>query len=157
MPRMIEGLSVSKCKPCLQSARRSAKARSLGTVILSAWTGLAFAQAPADEFIRQQERERQLRQQLEKAPDVRLPDKAELENARFSGSESPCFTIRTIELAGDAADRFQWALSFADQAGDGTPDPALNTCLGTGDINLVMRRVQNALVGQGFVTTRILA
>ena len=105
------------------------------------------------ELLRQQERERVLRGQLEARRDVRLehgPDEAQ---GRLPASETPCFPIHRIRLDGEDADRFQWALKAADPA----DDPATGSCLGTGGVNTVMRRVQNAIVARGYVTTRVLA
>ncbi|WP_449632592.1 ShlB/FhaC/HecB family hemolysin secretion/activation protein [Rahnella aceris] len=73
--------------------------------------------------------------------DVHIPD------------EKPCFRIEKITLTGEAASDFQWALSSANQSGD----PATGRCLGTHGINLTMRRIQNAIIARGYVTTRILA
>ncbi|MBN9421262.1 MAG: hypothetical protein BGO63_00150 [Candidatus Accumulibacter sp. 66-26] len=125
----------------------------------------AFAQAPsplspvevgdrmAQELLRQQERERALRQQQEALPEVRLERPTEELLQRLPKDETPCFPIRTIELNGNDAEKFQWAL----QAADPMDDPASGQCLGGAGINLVMKRVQNAIVERGFVTTRILA
>ncbi len=128
-----------------------------GLLILLFSTTHAISQTPADELIRQQERERQLRRQMEKSPDVRLPAEESKESILVPRNESPCFPIERIELAGDAVERFQWVLPFADRLENGEPDAALNTCLGVDGVNLVMRRLQNALVARGFVTTRVLA
>lgn len=127
----------------------------------------AWAQAPSpvdaanQEFLRQQERERALRQQQEQVPDVRLrdqPTSPHLDSGRLiPGKESPCFTIERIVLVGDSAERFQWALGAADRTEDGSKDPALKRCIGTQGINIVMRRIQNAILKRGFVTTRVLA
>lgn len=116
------------------------------------------AEAANQEFLRQQERERVLRQQQEQSPDVRLqsvPSVAELN--RLPQDESPCFPIEHILLEGDAAEKFQWALAAANQTEDGADDVAIGSCLGTRGINLVMRRVQNAIVQGGYVTARVLA
>lgn len=120
--------------------------------------GITPEEADAQEHLRQQERERLLRQQLEQTPDVRLQSSPGPDGAnRLPSNESPCFRIERIALTGDSAEQFQWALEFADQTEDGTPDPARQRCLGTRGVNLVMRRIQNAIVASGFVTTRILA
>ena len=109
-------------------------------------------QLPAQEIIPQQERDRVLREQQEQTPDVRLgtavPETAE----RLPESESPCFFIREFAL-NTAEARFGWAL----QALDGDDDPAIGRCLGSKGINLLMSRVQNAIVQRGYVTTRVLA
>lgn len=117
--------------------------------------------SPADaanhEFLRRQERERVLRRQQEQRPDVRLQPEAIAAANFLSVDESPCFPIEQILLEGDAAEKFQWALAAADQAEDGADDVAIGRCLGTQGINLVMRRIQNALVQRGYVTARVLA
>lgn len=100
------------------------------------------------ESLRQQERERARRQP---SPDVRLQAPTPSSEAeRPPTGESPCFEITRIELVGEAAEPFQWALAAVDTA-------ARDRCLGAGGINLLMKRVQNAIVARGYVTTRILA
>lgn len=115
-----------------------------------------FAQAvdpAAQELLRQQARERALREQQETTPDVRLPRQAQAVVDRIPVNETPCFPIQAIRLDGDDASHFQWALKAA------TPsvDPATGRCLGTAGINVVMKRIQNAIIAQGYVTTRVLA
>lgn len=105
------------------------------------------------ELVRQQERERALREQQEVRRDVRLEDGPEATFERLPTDETPCFPIHRIRLDGEDARRFRWALDAADPAND----PATGSCLGTGGINTVMRRVQNAMVARGYVTTRVLA
>lgn len=109
--------------------------------------------ATAQELLRQQERERALRQNQEQTPDVRVDRPAAATTERLPVDEKPCFPIHRIELAGEAAERFLWALKAADLA----DDPATGRCLGTAAINVVMSRIQNAIVQKGFVTTRVLA
>lgn len=109
--------------------------------------------APDQELLRQQERERALREQLETRPDARLQEAPMAAPERLPQDETPCFVIDRIALAGDQAERFQWALAAANVKSD----PALGRCLGTTGINVVMSRVQNAIVERGFVTTRVLA
>ena len=105
----------------------------------------------AQELLRQQQRERVLREQQESAPDVRLPPPA-AEKERLPDAETPCFTINAIVLKSATPD-FDWAAKAADPA----DDPASGRCLGTTGINLVMKRIQNAIIARGFVTTRVLA
>lgn len=119
--------------------------------------GVAHAQTQVDsaaqELRRQQERERSLREQQEARPDVRLQADEAAVPDRLPSDESPCFPIRRIVLEGDAAERFAWAL----RAADPSDDPATGRCLGTEGVNVTMRRVQNAIIARGFVTTRVLA
>jgi len=113
-----------------------------------------FAQSSAsDELLRQQERERQLRLQQEQVPDVRLQEPVAPAAILLPQNESPCFQIGRVNLVGEAAERFQFAVQSV-VVGDDTP---IGKCLGANGINLVMTRVQNAIVGKGFVTSRVLA
>jgi len=105
----------------------------------------------AQELQRQQERERVLREQFERSPDIRLQPPSPAA-ARLPENETPCFTIDQIRLDSDVPD-FAWALAAADDPGD----PASGRCLGSTGINLVMTRIQNAIVARGYVTTRVLA
>ena len=123
---------------------------------LSLFCAPAVAQqlpAPDQQLLLQQERERALRDQLEARPDARLQEAPAAAPERLPHEESPCFLIERITLQGDQAERFQWALEAADHK----DDPARGRCLGTTGINVVMSRVQNAIVARGFVTTRVLA
>lgn len=116
----------------------------------------AFAQtqdSAAQELLRQQQRERGLREQLETSPDVRLRPSQAPPPAQLPAGEIPCFPISQIRLDGEQAKRFAWALKAADPK----TDPATGRCLGAGGINVVMARVQNSIVARGFVTTRVLA
>lgn len=116
-----------------------------------------WAQQPADgfsqELLRQQERERALRQQQATTPDVRFEHPLTVASAALPANEQPCFPIHRIALTGEAAEQFQWAL----QAANPPSDPATGRCLGIAGINLTMKRIQNAIIARGFVTTRILA
>ncbi|EDW2056434.1 ShlB/FhaC/HecB family hemolysin secretion/activation protein [Salmonella enterica subsp. enterica] len=105
------------------------------------------------ELLHQQERTRMLREQQEASPEVRLrPAQAPSQNL-LPQNETPCFPIERIRLDGEDAGRFTSALKAADPGND----PATGRCLGTRGINVVIARVQNAVVARGFVTTRILA
>ncbi len=128
----------------------------LTLLLASGRTGTVSAAPNDQEFIRQQERERLLRQQQESTPDVRLQQETETQEL-FPEGETPCFPINQIELTGEDAEDFQWALESVNRAADRRDDPILHRCLGTQGINLAMRRIQNAIVDRGFVTTRILA
>jgi hemolysin activation/secretion protein len=134
------------------------QARALGVSLLAVFmaqgalaqtvTGAAIAQ----ELQRQIERERALREQQESAPDVRLLPPVSTDLGRLPEGETPCFPIREIALKSPVP-YFDWAREAADPA----DDPATGRCLGSTGINLVMARVQNAIVARGYVTTRVLA
>ena len=122
--------------------------------------GMAFSAAAqqvgdpgAQELLRKQERERALREQQESRPDVRLESSQGEQGERLPTQEQPCVRIDRIVLGGEGAKGFQWALAAADPR----EDPASGRCLGTEGINVVMKRVQNAIIARGYVTTRVLS
>ncbi|WP_241609582.1 POTRA domain-containing protein [Rosenbergiella australiborealis] len=64
--------------------------------------------------------------------------------------ENPCFPLKTITLSGgDAFPRWLQLQRIA--------NTAAGQCLGSQGINLLMRRLQNRLLDQGYLTTRLLA
>ncbi|MDR3212385.1 MAG: ShlB/FhaC/HecB family hemolysin secretion/activation protein [Azoarcus sp.] len=125
-------------------------------LLVPTWASAQFP-SPVDEQQRQQERERVLREQQEQRPDVRLPRSAGGLDEEKLADETPCIVIRVITLTGESAGRFQWLLAHADRRPDGVADAAVGRCLGTRGVNLIMRRLQNALIARGFVAGRILA
>lgn len=144
--------------PATMTAIRSPGAGHLAltTLALSALltSYSAHAAGPDDDLLRQQERERALRDQLESRPDVRLQAPTLDEGGtRLPAKESPCFAINDIRLIGEASEQFQWALKAANPK----QDPAIGRCLGGTGINMTMKRIQNAIIEKGYVTTRVLA
>ena len=127
---------------------------------LAVLAAFSFQAALADtieesESRRQEMRRRQQEQQLQHEVDVRLDDtrQSTLTPSAAESAESPCFPIHTVTLTGDAAGRFQFALKKAlketgFQSGQ---------CLGAQGINRIMVAAQNAVIGRGYTTTRILA
>lgn len=106
---------------------------------------------PIIEELRQQERERALREQQERTTDERLKP-ATIDTQSLPSGETPCFRIDRLVLAGELADEFQWALGSASVPDDDWQ----GRCLGTAGINVVLARVQQAVIAKGFVTTRVL-
>jgi hemolysin activation/secretion protein len=119
------------------------------------------AQVDQPQSLRQQERERARREKLERRPDVRLESNQGTLPTALPERESPCFPIATFELKGERAVEFQWALAATIQKTDPAKVPNANgesgRCLGAQGINVVMARVQNAIIERGFVTTRVVA
>ena len=110
------------------------------------------AEIEARQLQRQQERDQALRERLDAADDVRLQAPVAARDGRIPESETPCFVIKHVELSGlDPAP----ARLLADVTGGA--DPTVGRCLGTQGIEEVMRRVQNALIAEGLITTRVLA
>lgn len=134
-------------------------------LMLAASAGALYAQpapssTPEQEQRRAEERERALRQRQEPTPDVQLLDNTLADSGRLPISESPCFTIKRLSLA--TTDRAGFsdserlaALTAAD--GPDRTDPVVGRCLGTQGVGLAIKRVQNALIARGYVTTRVLA
>lgn len=141
--------------------------RALGSLFALAFTAPLNAQAqgsappaPNIEFQRQQQRERKVREELEPRPEVTLQRqerKADQPPSLLVSNETPCFPIRALQLVGDSAPDFQWALAAADRAADGSDDPAIGRCLGARAIAQVMDRVHRQILVRGYVTTRVLA
>ena len=134
-------------------------ALALATTLLGLTALPVSAQvAPAEEYLRQQERERVLREQQERTPDVRLPKPDTPQGLeRLPSNEADCVDIKNITLIGDSADQFQWAIEAANHTADNVEDKATGRCLGSRSVNLVMRRIQNAIIARGFVAARVLA
>lgn len=138
---------------------RSASWRVLISFIFATTVAQAASLTDADqELLRQQARERVLHQQQEPTPDVRLDRPlVQSDQGRLPLNESPCFKIEHILLKGEAATQFQWALASANHGPADTEDAPIGRCLGSGGIDRIMRRVQNAIMAKGYVTARILA
>nr|WP_233102097.1 ShlB/FhaC/HecB family hemolysin secretion/activation protein [Variovorax sp. IB41] len=107
------------------------------------------------EQLRQQEREQALRAQQEKSLDSRLQQEAKAHEERLPASESPCFRIDHLVLSGERSGEFQWVLDAA--GGPDANDGPIGHCIGTQGIDVVMARLQQAIIARGFVTTRVLA
>ena len=122
---------------------------------VSGWIAPAPCRAQSidtDQLLRQQERERELRQQNETQKPSHLPTPTR-ETLLIPAEETPCTVIHTLILQGDASEHFQWALAAADSDND----PARGRCLGASGIAVVIQRVQQAIVERGYVTTRLVA
>lgn len=106
--------------------------------------------------ILQRQREQQLRQTMQPETNVRLDNAGVNETANLTvgnDNSQPCFTINEVLLEGKRNQKFQFALKRAlheigFQAG---------RCLNAGDINRIMTVAQNAIIGRGYTTTRVLA
>jgi len=119
---------------------------------------LALAQISQgdQELLRQQERERVLRQQMEASPTVRLESPVK-DSGRLPANETPCTRIKLLSLQGEDQNKFLWALDAANSAANNDADPAIGRCLGAQGIATLIGRIQNAILQRGFITTRVLA
>jgi hemolysin activation/secretion protein len=146
-----------RLNPC---APPSLRALSISFLLFAA-PSCAIAQAnPSSpnafvEQLRQQERERAVRAQQERSVDSRLQGPSKAGDERLPASESPCFRIDRLVLSGERSDEFRWVLDAA--GGPDASDGPVGRCIGTQGVNVVMARLQQAIIAEGFVTTRVLA
>lgn len=132
---------------------------------LASLAQLALSQNPLElenesllQFRQEQERQSLQRQQLQPQPDVRLPaDEEVAAMLAFPKQESPCFVIHSLELGveGPALRDWSWLLNHLQTPQD--PTPVKGRCLGAQGVGVVMARLQQALVQNGWTTTRIIA
>lgn len=110
---------------------------------------------PTQNQRRQSERDRAAQEKQESRVDIQSPQNARVDQSRVPAAETPCFHIAQINLRGDAAERFKWVLNRVNGAqNDDTP---FGKCLGAEGINVVLKRAQDALIEEGFITSRLLA
>jgi hemolysin activation/secretion protein len=104
----------------------------------------------ARQLQRQQQQEKAREEEIESSrPDVRLLPKTAVASDAFPAGESPCFIVSRVDLQTDGNRQFAFAAASADDV--------LGRCMGSAGLNAVIARVQNALIAQGFVTTRVFA
>ncbi|RRD87896.1 POTRA domain-containing protein, partial [Conchiformibius steedae] len=134
--------------------------RLLTLSVFAAFSPTLFAQTfneiEQQQNIQEQQRRQQLQQQMQEERDVRLPAPqgvTEFTPATQNPDNSPCFPIHEIDLVGEYADKFGFALKYA-QRQSGFQAGA---CLNADDINRIMTLAQNKVIERGYTTTRILA
>lgn len=66
--------------------------------------------------------------------------------------ESRCVVIQRVNLSGFRHEAYQLAINGAKQQ-----DPPQGKCLGTAGVKILMDRLQNALIADGFITARVRA
>ena len=136
-------------------------ARGLLAVCIAAAFAPTLAQAqqipdPTAELRRQQERNAAQQRQLQGAPrETKSGAASEAKpDPRLPPNETPCFAIHSIDIR-EASHAFTWLnKSLSGLAHDDTP---LDKCLGAQGIGILLKRAQDALIAQGFVTTRVIA
>ena len=115
----------------------------------------------AQEQRRAQDRDRALRERQERDVDVRLSGKPEEAPAHLPTSEAPCFLIREIDIrvpGGESKSTAAQFRGYLDAAsGADKTDAPMGRCLGAEGVSLVIKRVQNAVIARGYITTRVLA
>ena len=104
----------------------------------------------------QQQREAQQRQSLEREPDVRLRASPPPARQPLRDDESPCFPITSVELRG-VEHQPRMARQIRALDGPQGDDSPIGRCLGATSIATLVTRLQDALIDEGFITTRVLA
>ena len=154
----MEGKAAAR--PAVGAAALAACMGALGALA----TGSGFAQALPEaaqqaaregtEQRRTQERDARQREQVLPSREARPTPPDEPPPTPLPQGESPCFTVRQIELRGDTQARFGWVLDHL--AGPSGLDGPLRRCLGAGAVGVLAQRAQGALIERGFVTSRVL-
>lgn len=158
----LQGASAAKHKGwmmCRTSYGMWLGAGVFGTAVLCAQAQPLpdLEQRNQEQLRRAQERQTQLRSQQERSPEVRLQPPVTAPEGLLPQGEQPCFPIHLLQLAGDDEPRFEWLLAHAQRTTAGVPDPIAGRCLGAKGVQMVVDRLQAALIAQGLVTTRVLA
>ena len=134
--------------------------RSLGEVLTLTWI-LSFANTaasqalglpdPSPELRRQEQRQEQLRRDLEQKTDVWLDD-VPIATSTLLPQEQTCRTITAVAFEGP--DSLQSVLQNA-LAGTNGADSPVGRCVGVKGISVLADRARNALIARGFITSRI--
>lgn len=145
-------------RPHRRPRTRSRSRASYFPCVAAVWlAGATFAQAqaPDAELLRQQARDRALRAQQEPGAEVRRPAIPAPATDTLPEGESPCFQIERLQFDEAALQHFPWAPDAADAGPGGQPDRVAGRCLGVRGIDAVTRRVQQALLQRGYVTSTV--
>lgn len=115
----------------------------------------------ANIFIEQErrdaERASQQRAQQERNADVKLPAAPQASVGLLPTEESPCFKIDLVTLNAGRDAGPQDLLDAVGQTTSGSADSPIGRCLGAKGVQIVIDRLQNKLIAQGYVTSRVLA
>jgi hemolysin activation/secretion protein len=118
----------------------------------------ADLQRATDAQRQAQERDQQRQQQLQPVPDVRLsPDVPSPDTRRLPTNEQPCFRIDSVSFTGSEGTPIQFDSLRQGLEGPGADDGPVGRCLGAQGVGQLIGRAQDALIAQGFVTSRVLA
>lgn len=139
------------------------KIRLTMLAMLSVFSPVLFAASVDDTVIQQQQnifqqqREQQLREQMQPERDVRLPVPQTTDTFKPSSGlpidDGICFPIQKVNLVSDEVNTFRFALKHALNKSQFKA----GKCLNAQDINQIMSLAQNKVIDRGYTTTRILA
>lgn len=107
--------------------------------------------SPEELLRRQSEQILDIRARNDPQAEVRSESAAPSRVKRLT-SETPCLPIADVRLNGFGAKDYSAFL-----AGEDRSDPPQGKCLGSQGVQILIDRVQNALIADGFITTRVRA
>ncbi len=125
----------------------------LVAVLVAAFLGATVAiAAPASPVGTEEQNQRarqedQQRRQREQQKDVFLQKGRQAAQDTSLPEESPAFPIKTLVLTGDSAARFPWAQAML--------DGYAGRQIGAKGIGLIAKRLTNAFIDRGYITTQI--
>lgn len=126
----------------------------LGAVVYA--SAAASQPLPADalrmqqqQLERQRQRDQALRERMAPAVDA-LPGAQQPGTLALPASESPCFALQEIRLTGPRSAEVPWLVPAADL------DLGARPCIGVRGIEVILARLQHALVARGLITSRVL-
>jgi hemolysin activation/secretion protein len=140
----------------LQGSRSGVSFRLAAIFVLAGVISPAQAQLSQGAAIeqqqlqRQQEREQDLRERMAPHADTLRPESAPAALS-LPPNESPCFAIHALQLSGEHLDQVPW---LQDAVG---VDWSTQPCLGAKGVEVVLARMQQAVLAHGYVTSRVMA
>lgn len=119
---------------------------SFAAPALAQLSGAAIEQ---QQLQRQQERERELRERMAPNADTLQPRTKAVE-LEMPKSETPCFALHTLELTGEKLDQVPWLKASAGI------DLSARPCVGAKGVEVILARMQQAVLEHGYVTSRVM-
>lgn len=98
---------------------------------------------------RQQERERELRERMAPNADTLQP-RTKAIALEMPTSEIPCFALHSLELTGEKLDQVPWLKAAAGI------DLSARPCIGAKGVEVILARLQQAVLEHGYVTSRVM-
>ena len=98
---------------------------------------------------RQQERDRALRQRIVPDGDV-LQEQSKAQALEIPDGEAPCFALHEIRITGAQSGDVRWLREAAGL------DLRRRPCIGAKGVEVILARMQHALVARGLITSRVL-
>lgn len=132
---------------CLQWGALSVALMGLG---MPAYAQLSSGAAIEQQQLqRQQERERELRERIAPNADTLQPQ-TKPTSLEMPEQETPCFALHALELTGQKLDQVVWLKASAGI------DLSTKPCIGAKGVEVILARMQQAVLEHGYVTSRVM-